>query len=812
MVLSKLVKLLAPPKDSRDSDLKICKELILRLLYGGNLLSWMKAFNVNFNSLGHGISAQLVGDWIQEGDIPQWHIDNGEDQSENLLLLQQLLHFPTKLEAISRYLLKNPKYEHLHSAFFSSARSHKKKTLRSWMSIVLQDIEKEILLFADRSLAKMGRQFDVLIHDGGLIRRADNEMDFPHALLCQLNGKVSDEFQLQFVEFAFKPFETSLANDIMSQIPFFPEYNYYQWKHYLENHRDLCYFTKDNTFFFADNIQTNIYKSKEALKTAMAKYSISGTHSNNEPEYKHENNENSVGDGTPTSNNKQSILSSPARSENQIPIFNNNKKSTPFFEIWIKDPVKREFDIICFSEKTQPKEKTHLSHLTPIDHAEKYNGRIRYVFQGWDLLYAQMDDESSPALFLTLMNNIFPDFTSRKYMIDWIAHIFQFPDSRIVGTCVALISKEQGTGKTTLMDALLSLMTRYGRKITKPQEELFNNFTNAMEFNILLAIDDSRSDAMRDNYEELKNLITSDEARIRELYVSERQVITNARFLIVSNNMEILKLEENSRRFAVFEPADSLLMNYQFFHKFESYWSKIGNRKATLLYFLNHTISEDWHPEKSYPLSTLKKQMECSNLSLVALYAYALARTLREHKDKTSDYFDVNSTQLFEKLKLWISVNYPKAKNEETPTRKSFRTLLMTVGIRNTKDLDQQQAKRYKEGEYYRIPLKKFAEKANHYFIEGLTDEFVIQGGYPVDGNGIVLRGGLLPSHTEQERLETTTTTKNTVTVSIDPKEVETAIHNLNWTKLLELGLITKDFLLLDKYGKPAKLEKQKPL
>ncbi len=53
-----------------------------------------------------------------------------------------------------------------------------------------------------------------------------------------------------------------------------------------------------------------------------------------------------------------------------------------------------------------------------------------------------------------------------------------------------------------------------------------------MEFNILMGIDDSKSEALRDNYEEQKNLITSDQSRVRELYILDRQVITNTRFII----------------------------------------------------------------------------------------------------------------------------------------------------------------------------------------------------------------------------------------------------------------------------------------
>jgi len=135
---------------------------------------------------------------------------------------------------------------------------------------------------------------------------------------------------------------------------------------------------------------------------------------------------------------------------------------------------------------------------------------------------------------------------------------WDFGVARIVVTCLVFISREQSTGKTIFLDALLNLTMRFGSKITKPEEELFGNFTNILEFNVLLAIDDSKSEALRDNYKEQKNLITSDQSRVRELYIPDRQVIKNARFRIVSNNPQVLRLEQGSRRFAVFETSDKL--------------------------------------------------------------------------------------------------------------------------------------------------------------------------------------------------------------------------------------------------------------
>jgi predicted ATP-binding protein involved in virulence len=67
-----------------------------------------------------------------------------------------------------------------------------------------------------------------------------------------------------------------------------------------------------------------------------------------------------------------------------------------------------------------------------------------------------------------------------------------------------VLSNVQGTGKTTLLDAILNMMMRFGHELTKIEEDLFKNFTTALEYNVLLGIDDASTDVLRRNYEDLK--------------------------------------------------------------------------------------------------------------------------------------------------------------------------------------------------------------------------------------------------------------------------------------------------------------------
>jgi len=178
----------------------------------------------------------------------------------------------------------------------------------------------------------------------------------------------------------------------------------------------------------------------------------------------------------------------------------------------------------------------------------------------------------------------------------------------------------------------------------------------------------------------------------------------------------------------------------------------------------------------------MKKQIECANLSMTAIYSYSLALTLQEKKGFNSEFSDLRSSGLFEKL--WIEVNSPKSK--EIPNRETFPTMMNSASVKNTRDLSSG-SKRYKDGEFYRIPLKRFAERANFYMIEYPPDDFVTTAGYLISSDGQVLKD------TTRDTGEITGPANETLFIRINKVEVEQAIKDANWAKLFELGVVTKD-------------------
>jgi len=140
--------------------------------------------------------------------------------------------------------------------------------------VLLQNKERELVLYADRFLLKNDYLFDVLIHDGGLVRKKGSSESHFRKILENLNHDIQNNLKLENVRFVQQDFDFSFHNAVNQEEEHFIEYTYLFWKFYLENYRDLCYISKDQIWLFADNAQTNVHKSKDSIRTAVGTYWI----------------------------------------------------------------------------------------------------------------------------------------------------------------------------------------------------------------------------------------------------------------------------------------------------------------------------------------------------------------------------------------------------------------------------------------------------------------------------------------------------------------------------------------------------------
>ncbi len=411
----------------------------------------------------------------------------------------------------------------------------------------------------------------------------------------------------------------------------------------------------------------------------------------------------------------------------QVPC-EDGRKLVPFFRFWKHDLEKVVIDSICFTRNMQTAEQS-CENYTPSYVQSLYKPVTRFIFNEHLLTRLTHPGEEyevgSATLFLRLFDSLFEDEKEANYIRNWIAHLLQFPESRIVGTCLAILSRLQGTGKSTFVNCIADLLGCFAKKITNLYEELFNNFTNVMNNAFLIVIDDSNSKVFEEQFEALKHLITAESTRIRKLYMEEMRVPSSARFIVVSNNELILKLEEGDRRTAAFLAAARLHHNTHFFEQFAEYWKQRRNRRATLLYFLNHQIDPDWHPERSYQQlnSKFKRQLEAPRIPPLHIFCYSFALALfKDARNKLSnqDFVDIQSRPFCVAYRNWLVENQQDYPGEfRKLSQKQFPTQLRSLNILNTKELLHNK-KHYGDAAYYRMQVLPFAKKAAQYEFEPL--------------------------------------------------------------------------------------------
>ena len=133
----------------------------------------------------------------------------GDSRNEHPIfpkLYEELIHISNNIGLKHPELLKHIK------------KLEKRNPLSSLCAIYAQDIENRILLCTNEFLKGINRPFEVLIFDGGFIRKLDNETFFPPHILRDMESYILKEMNYK-IEFDVKPLNHSFNFVIDNLIP-----------------------------------------------------------------------------------------------------------------------------------------------------------------------------------------------------------------------------------------------------------------------------------------------------------------------------------------------------------------------------------------------------------------------------------------------------------------------------------------------------------------------------------------------------------------------------------------------------------------
>lgn len=160
---------------------------------------------------------------------------------------------------------------------------------------------------------------------------------------------------------------------------------------------------------------------------------------------------------------------------------------------------------------------------------------------------ATTDSAEVSPLFLDYLERLAPDPDERHVMVQWLAHIFQRPEQR--PSYHLMMPSDTGTGKGFLVEEILHPLLHH-TSIVSSFSKVTGQFSSLVEDNVLVLLDDckAKSDAVQT---QLKSLLSEERQYVERKKLQGSMVRTYARFILASNEVKPLHLDESERRWFV---------------------------------------------------------------------------------------------------------------------------------------------------------------------------------------------------------------------------------------------------------------------
>jgi len=135
------------------------------------------------------------------------------------------------------------------------------------------------------------------------------------------------------------------------------------------------------------------------------------------------------------------------------------------------------------------------------------------------------------------------------YFLNWLAQLYQFPDTKIP-VAILMYSQFGGVGKNLVQQLL-------GRVFGDPLvagvsgKRMQSNFMDAIEHKRIIFINELARSDRADGYEDFKTQISESKTQFEGKGRAAREVRNIAHYIITTNNIDCLPLMQNDRRIAV---------------------------------------------------------------------------------------------------------------------------------------------------------------------------------------------------------------------------------------------------------------------
>lgn len=230
-----------------------------------------------------------------------------------------------------------------------------------------------------------------------------------------------------------------------------------------------------------------------------------------------------------------------------------------------------------------------------------------------------------------------------KYFIQWLAHIFQYPE--IKPTVAVFLKSVEGTGKGSLYRLLQKLLGAHSTQINGA-ELVTRNFNSILTAKLLIFADEVNL-LERSIFDKIKGLISEPTCQLEKKGIEAEPMANLARFIFASNHEQVIPAGKRERRFLLIEASDVKASDTLYWRKFNKLITQ--EYASHFLHYLMHVDLSDFDPYNA-PLTQELIQQKILSFNVVDLFIYDELNTLFPFGGEKR----INSTKLMNEFIAWI--------------------------------------------------------------------------------------------------------------------------------------------------------------
>lgn len=373
---------------------------------------------------------------------------------------------------------------------FALCKTHT-NSYASCLSLFIQNEERKVLEYIDESMTSQNRSFDVLIFDGGLVRKLENETSFPSTLLSITEKFIFDKtgYQIHLIN---KPlthtFDFGIKDEVISSSTTINDA--FACKKFVEFNPET--FLRDGSQVFMVNPSTGLWGNvtfqdfKEVLRNC----------------------------------NTQMIFKQEAAVGIRTFDYGGNLRN-----------IKAMYE---FLDTYSPKGKVPIEFMGSLGEVIE-NPRVLFLFQQLISVVSKHNSEKI------------------EYLTKYLAHTIQKP-RELPGVCI-IATGDQGCGKDTLFDIFMTQVIGKFYSANMKNEEFFSPYDDIKARKVMVKLEEANAKYCTENSDMLKNMITGRTVSFNPKHKSPFETENFTRYIFTTNSGNPISIEGSDRRYVFFDSS-----------------------------------------------------------------------------------------------------------------------------------------------------------------------------------------------------------------------------------------------------------------